>query len=213
MTRFSRIFDLCKARKNLVIAAGAVLLLVTAGGLTAWHFLVEPETVVVRRTKAPRVTLEKAQELYDSGRYEEAFDFCVKHRRHYKDDPQFWNFYGVTQRTLAFLDMTSDAREEELAAFEKAISLAPGFVAARLNLANTLWDAGRHEEAVAQYKKVLRLAPDHADEAGILDRLAEEQRLHREAEKRPRPAPKENPAPMEPAPPSPEPQPSEMNPR
>jgi len=220
MNRFSRLSDFCKAHRRLVIAAGAVLLLAIVGGVAAWHFLVEPETVIVRRKKAPKLTLARAQELYDAGQYEQALDFCVKGRRYYKEDPQFWNFYGVTLRTLAFVDMNSDDREEEIAAFERALALEPGFGAARLNLANTFWDTGRTEEAVAQYKRVLALDPEHPDTAGIMARLREEQRLRvvRETrqdklrETRQNKASMEKPAPMEPAP-GPEPQPSEMNPR
>ncbi len=227
MARFSAIPNFCKAHRRLVIAAGAVLLLL-GGALAAWHFLVEPETVIVRRKKAPKMTLEKAQELYDAGHYEESLDFCVKNRKYFKEDPQFWNFYGVVLRTIAYLDMNSDSREEEIAAFEKALSLAPDFNAARLNLANTFWDTKRIDEAVAQYHKVLQRDPDHPDQGGIMARLREEQRLRMVRETAPKPAPREKPAPMEPEPemnpemqpvmvpamqPVPEPQPSQMNPR
>jgi tetratricopeptide (TPR) repeat protein len=118
----------------------------------------------------------------------------------------------VTLRTLAFVDMNNDDREEEIAAFEKALALEPGFGAARLNLANTFWDTGRTDEAVAQYKRVLAMDPAHPDTAGVMERLREAQRLRMVRETRPKAAPKEKPAPMEPAP-GPEPQPSEMNPR
>jgi len=183
MSRFGRLTALLAKRRRLAIGV-AVALTLGLGGFGAWRLLTEPETVVVRRRKAPKLTLPRAQEMYDAGRYEEALDFCIKHRRYYKDDPAFWNFYGVALRTVGYMEGANDEREEELAAFEKALALDPGFAAARVNLANAFWELGRTEEALAQYRKALAADPDHPDHAGILARFNEDRRLRllREAE-------------------------------
>ena len=183
MPRFGRLTALLAKRRRLAIGV-AVALTLGVGGFVAWRLLTEPETVVIRRRKAPKLTLPRAQEMYDSGRYEEALDFCIKHRRYYKDDPAFWNFYGVALRTVSYMEGASDEREEDLAAFEKALTLDPGFAAARVNLANAFWELGRTEEALAQYRKALAADPDHPDHAGILARFNEDRRLRllREAE-------------------------------
>jgi len=213
MPRFQGIPNFCLAHKRRLIAVGAALLLLGGGALAAWHFLVEPETVIVRRRRAPKLTLEKAHELYNAGQYEEALDFCIKNRKYYKDDPQFWNFYGMTLRTVAYLDTTADSRDEEIAAFEKALQLSPELNAARLNLANSFWETGQIDAAVAQYHKVLQQDPDHPDFDGVMARLREEQRQRMLRESAPRPAPKEKPAPPPEPAPAPEPPPAAMNPR
>ncbi len=176
MPRFGRLTALISKRRRLVIGV-AVALALAVGGLVAWRWLAEPEIVVVRRRKAPKMTLPRAQELYDAGRYEEALDFCIKHRRYYKDDPAFWNFYGVALRTVGYMEGADDEREEELSAFEKALALDPDFAAARVNLANAFWELGRTEEALAQYRRALAADPGHPDHAGILARFTEDRRL------------------------------------
>jgi tetratricopeptide (TPR) repeat protein len=177
MSRFARLRTLFATRRRLALAAGAALALLAGGAYGAWYLFSEPETVIVRRRKAPSLTLPRAQELYEAGRYEEAMDFCARGRRHYKEDPAYWNFCGVTLRTIGYLEGSPDEREEELAAFEKALALSPDFGAARLNLANALWELGRTEEALAQYRRVIAHDPDHPDYAGVLARFSEEERL------------------------------------
>jgi lipoprotein NlpI len=52
---------------------------------------------------------------------------------------------------------------DALAAFEKATSLEPRFLAAQLNRGNALAELGRFAEAVAAFDGVLAVLPDHAD--------------------------------------------------
>lgn len=157
--------------------AAGIVLLAAAGAGTAWWWFSRPvEVIRVRRRKPPKVTLEKAMQLYETGHYEEALDFCIKNRRFYRDDPAFWNFYGMSLRTMAYVDSNLTDRDEEIAAFEKALELDPGFTAARMNYANTLWEIGRREEAAAQYREVLRENPDHPDFRAILERMENDRR-------------------------------------
>lgn len=222
MPRVGRLRTLLATRRRQALTAGVALLLMVGASYGAWYLLTEPETVVVRRKKAPSLTLERAQELYEDGRYEEAAEFCARNRRHYKDDPSYWNFCGVTLRTIGYLEGSPDEREEELAAFEKALQLAPDFGAARLNLANALWELGRTEEALAQYRRVIARDPDHPDYAGVLARFSEEERLRRlreetatrkaeETARKAAAAPK--PEPKSPPQPDAEPRPVDMNER
>ncbi len=55
------------------------------------------------------------------------------------------------------------------------MALKPDYVPARLNLGNTLLEAGQNEEAVAEYEKVLELEPNyilaHQNLASALNRL------------------------------------------
>ncbi len=215
MLRFDRLRALLASRRRLVLAAGVALAVLAGASYGAWYLLSEPETVVVRRRKAPSLTLEKAQALYEDGRYEEAMDFCARSRRHYKDDPAYWNFCGVTLRTIGHLEGSPDEREEELAAFEKALTLSPDFGAARLNLANALWELGRTEEALAQYRRVIAHDPDHPDYAGVLARFSEEERLRmlREEAAARKAAAAPNPQPQAPPQPDAEPRPVDMNER
>lgn len=178
MTRFFRFFPERWGKRRLLLAGGVLLLALAGAGAAWWWFSRPPEIVVVRKRKAPRVTLEKAMELYESGRYEEALDFCIKNRKFYRDDPAFWNFYGLALRTMAYVDSNLSDRDEEIAAFEKALALDPGFTAARMNYANSLWETGKHEEAAAQYRQVLRENPDHPDFSAILVRM-ENDRIRR----------------------------------
>ncbi len=158
-------------RKKVLLVAG--ILVVTVAAPILWYFLAPPRTVVVRKRRPPRVTVAAAQEMYNSGRYEEALDFCMRNRRHYSGDPEFWNFFGVTLRTMGRIEQNPDQVDEEIAAFETALKLKPDFVAAHMNLANLYWEHGRTEEAIRAFREVLRLDPEHPDHRLILDRLQE----------------------------------------
>jgi len=61
-------------------------------------------------------------------------------------------------------DVFSSSGLYDLAAaeYEKALSMAPGFVDIRLKLAQALRDAGKHEDAIAQFKKILQDRPGYA---------------------------------------------------
>ncbi len=203
MIRFFRFLPERWGKRRLLLAGGGLLLALAGAGTAWWWFSRPPEIVVVRRRKAPKVTLDRAVELFESGHYEEALDFCIKNRKFYRDDPAFWNFYGMALRTMAYVDSNLSDRDEEIAAFEKALALDPGFTAARMNYANSLWETGKHEEAVAQYRQVLRENPDHPDFRAILERMENDRirRALREEEARRRAESK----PVAPAAPSPAP--------
>ena len=162
-------------KPRILLAIGIVLVFFAATG-AAWWWFTRPHVVVVRRQRPPKLTLENAIELYESGKYEEALDFCIKNRKLYRDDPVFWNFYGMTLKTMAYVDSNLSERDEEIAAFEKALELSPRFTAARMNYANTLWEIGHREKAAAQYREVLRENPDHPDFYAILERLETKRR-------------------------------------
>ncbi len=53
--------------------------------------------------------------------------------------------------------------EEAIASYEKAVTLAPDFPAAQVNLGSALMQRGRHQEALACFRKALVLEPELAE--------------------------------------------------
>ena len=97
------------------------------------------------------------------------------------------NFDGVRHwaRELLFIDL-EDAQAHELlgrahaargelnrsrSEYERAIEFDPERIDARLGLARLDLEAGRRDDALSQVRTVLRMNPDHAEAAALLERL------------------------------------------
>lgn len=63
------------------------------------------------------------------------------------------------------------ASDAAIAAWQKAVSLAPEEAAAHFNLANALAAAKRRDEAMEQYQRALALSPDHSEAHNNLGKL------------------------------------------
>jgi len=88
---------------------------------------------------------------YDAGQLDKALKF-------FKNSARSWP--ADTQALMAAANCYSDLNKPRLAAryLEKAIAIEPGNPGLYFNLANSLFDIGKHEEAAALYRKVLKMS-------------------------------------------------------
>jgi tetratricopeptide (TPR) repeat protein len=92
----------------------------------------------------------------DSGVRRLAAEYAARSRR----NPSDFAAAMIEGLLLSRLDPDAEAIEAALAAFRRAISIAPGSLAARLSLASLLRSTGQRDAAVSEYGQALVRAPD-----------------------------------------------------
>ncbi|MEM3712677.1 MAG: tetratricopeptide repeat protein [Thermoproteota archaeon] len=97
--------------------------------------------------------INKAYNLYNMGRFEDAIKYCDEVIKTNPDDATAWSIKGVC---LMFLHRY----EEALSCCEKAISLNPNDASAWYNKASSEDALGKKEEAIKSYNKFILLAPE-----------------------------------------------------
>ncbi|HEY1495358.1 MAG TPA: tetratricopeptide repeat protein [Candidatus Solibacter sp.] len=70
-------------------------------------------------------------------------------------------YYEVVDTALDLVK--SGRREDAIAEWRKALTLAPAETTVHFNLANALFDTGKTDEAIAEYGKALELSPEHVE--------------------------------------------------
>lgn len=96
---------------------------------------------------------EKARELYNAGKKEEADKIIEEKSRIIAETAQDFFERGIARRLLRNLN---DALED----FKKCIELSPGYFEAYLHLGWTLSNLERYEEALKTFDKLIELKPD-----------------------------------------------------
>lgn len=137
-----------------------------------------------------RAAIQRAQELDDSlaevhtvlATLKEDFDFdVVSAEKHYKRaielNPNFSTAYLAYSRLLGALGR----HEEAFAAVNKAHELDPFSRSIKFNIGARFYSARRFDEAIAQFKKVLEMEPDHPLSHLLLAMTYEEKRMLPEA--------------------------------
>jgi tetratricopeptide (TPR) repeat protein len=133
-----------------------------------------------KRRKKRSDPMVKSEKLIKEGRYLDALDLLNRVRKSKKNDKKFWNRYGMVLRYNSFLESDVELRIREIKAFKKALKIDSDFSIARMNLASALWETGKREIAIKEYKKLLKLNPSFKGAASIKKRLAS----HEEKKKR-----------------------------
>ena len=95
-------------------------------------------------------TINQIISLAQSGRHSEALPLAKKLSRKHPDDAQVW-------LVLAGLHAASGNMDSVIDCCERSIKLNPCHAGAHYNLATALHHAGRHNEALAAYRKCLEL--------------------------------------------------------
>ncbi|MBU1219090.1 hypothetical protein KKF34_15690 [Myxococcota bacterium] len=97
------------------------------------------------------------------GKYADGLLILQKIQPKHKDDSTYWNTLGMALRLNSFIDGDKDLRKREVQAFQKALSLKPDDLSIMINLASTLLDLGKKEEACSLFKKILPQASKHPE--------------------------------------------------
>ncbi len=119
------------------------------------------------------VWLEKGNELYELGRYEEAIASYDKAIEIKPDDHLVWYNRGVALMNLG-------RNEEAIVSYDKAIKIKPDDYRVWNNQGYTFGKLDRYEEAIVSYDKAIKIKPDnhlHWNNRGValrrLDRYEE----------------------------------------
>jgi Flp pilus assembly protein TadD len=119
---------------------------------------------------APRL-LKQGIKAFKQGDLDEALS---KYRKAVGARPKWdkaHNLLGMALRYKYYETGDSSYRDEEVAAFRRAVKLNPNGPVARVNLATSLWQMGRLKEAARHYGEVLRKQPDHPDARAMKRRV------------------------------------------
>jgi len=113
-------------------------------------------------TRAATVASDDYQSWYNlgtyylkSGRNEEAWR-CFSQSLRLRPKPDAYNSAGLALKAL-------HRPAESFGFFINALALDPNYIPARMNLADSLADAGKNAEAASEYRKVLQLDPGDED--------------------------------------------------
>ncbi|MBI5461483.1 MAG: tetratricopeptide repeat protein [Gammaproteobacteria bacterium] len=102
------------------------------------------------------VTVDRVQQLMESGMLREALDLCRQLCQTADAQPEDWLLYGCLSGDIGQIDTARMA-------LEKATELDADFVEAWFALGKLLVAAGDSESAVAPFEKAAQLQPDNAD--------------------------------------------------
>jgi tetratricopeptide (TPR) repeat protein len=89
-----------------------------------------------------------------------------------------YNLLGIAYRFKYNQVRSQDLKNQEIAAFTKAIEIDPNYWVALINLGATYYYMGEKAKAVPLFKKVLTLSPNHPEKAQL-------EKMIKEGEKRP----------------------------
>jgi tetratricopeptide (TPR) repeat protein len=87
--------------------------------------------------------------------------------------PGAYNMLGMAYRFKYQETGKPELQQNEIDAFEKALSLDPKYWAAMINLGTTLYARGEKAQAIPWFKKALALNPNHPEKAQIEKMIAE----------------------------------------
>jgi tetratricopeptide (TPR) repeat protein len=98
----------------------------------------------------------KAEDLYNTGRYGEAINYCDKALKLNPNYLKAWHGKGVALAKLR-------KYEEAITCYDKAIELDPNNAYIWLGKGSALCDLDKYEEGITCYDKAIELNPDYLD--------------------------------------------------
>ena len=100
------------------------------------------------------VRKERAKDLINQGRLENARELLSELCRDDQRDVEIWSLYSATNGYLGRF-------EDVIAACHKMLDIEPDYLPALNSLASALAALGRYDEAAVKFAALLRLAPDN----------------------------------------------------
>ncbi len=120
----------------------------------------------------PGQAQNRAQKLIEQGTGQmekQQFDEAIKtFQQALKEEPRsaiIYNLLGMAYRFKYNQVRNRELRQQEIAAFQKAIDLDPTFWVALINLGVTYYQSGEKAKAAPLFKKALSLNPNHPEKA------------------------------------------------
>lgn len=109
---------------------------------------------------------------FQQQKYDEAI---ASYQKAIKAEPRAaaaYNMMGMAYRFKYNRLRVPELRQQEMAAFQKAIEIDPKNWVAMINLATTYYTDGQKDKAAPLFKKALELKPDHPEKAEIEKMIA-----------------------------------------
>ncbi len=154
-------------RKLLVWSAVVMMLL--AAGLTSEKCRAQSQAQKLVEHGAGQ--LEKKQ-------YDQAIDTFKKALKEEPQSAVTYNFLGMAYRFKYNQVRSQNLKNQEIAAFKKAIEIDPNYWVALINLGATYYYMGEKAKAAPLFKKALSLNPNHPEKAQL-------EKMIKEGEKKP----------------------------
>ena len=100
------------------------------------------------------VRKQRAKELLNQGRLEEAHEILSSLCREDQGDIEIWSLFGTANGYLGRF-------EDVVSAFQKTLEIDPDYLPALNGLASALAALGRYDEAAVKFEALLQQAPDN----------------------------------------------------
>lgn len=143
-------------RKILVLGV-AVVMLVNFG---------LPPTRVQAQTQAQKLIKDGADQM-EKQQYDQAI---ATFKKALKDEPKSavtYNLLGMAYRLKYNQIRNRELKQQEIAAFNKAIEIDPNYWVALINLGATYYFLGEKAKAAPLFKKALTINPNHPEKAQL----------------------------------------------
>jgi tetratricopeptide (TPR) repeat protein len=117
--------------------------------------------------------VQEGTDQFNRGQYTQALE---SYKKALEKEPKAATVYNLMGMAYRFhFNQTGDPalRQQELAAFRKAVEIQPDFPVALVNLGATLYAMGDKTQAAIHFKRALELLPNHPEAAELKRRIAE----------------------------------------
>ena len=141
--------------------------------------------VAVVLTSARSWAISQAQKLVEEGagqmqkkHYDQAIAIFQKALQEEPQSATIYNLLGMAYRFKYNQVRSQDLKNEEIAAFKKAVKIDPNYWVALINLGATYYYMGEKDKAAPLFKKALSINPNHPEKAQL-------EKMIQEGEKKP----------------------------
>ena len=141
--------------------------------------------VAVVLTSARSWAISQAQKLVEEGvgqmqkkHYDQAIAIFQKALQEEPQSATTYNLLGMAYRFKYNQVRSQDLKNEEIAAFKKAVKIDPNYWVALINLGATYYYMGEKDKAAPLFKKALTINPNHPEKAQL-------EKMIQEGEKKP----------------------------
>ena len=141
--------------------------------------------VAVVLTSARSWAISQAQKLVEEGvgqmqkkHYDQAIAIFQKALQEEPQSATTYNLLGMAYRFKYNQVRSQDLKNEEIAAFKKAVKIDPNYWVALINLGATYYYMGEKDKAAPLFKKALSINPNHPEKAQL-------EKMIQEGEKKP----------------------------
>ncbi len=118
-------------------------------------------------TSEAQKLVEQGAGLMEKQHYDQAISTFTKALKEEPQSAVIYNLLGMAYRFKYNQVRSQDLKNQEIAAFKKAIEIDPNYWVALINLGATYYYMGEKDKAAPLFKKALSLNPNHPEKAQL----------------------------------------------